>query len=227
MTRYFLLALLGLLSCAAQAQAFRCSDGAGRTVYTDKPCVGGAMVVAPPSKAELAQQAGRAAELQQRTEALRVVNQELERERLARESAVADAGRQHAPALPAEALECRAARDEAMQWAQDGRTPLEVPRTARANAALACGQAPAEEPVLAWRRQLHPSVWKWGSMPHLHGPAPQGVPSWKPGISSGVVQPRPYLHPAPVSGFMKPLALQPWFIRASLRHDLPGGDAGD
>lgn len=148
MLRIVLLLLLsGAWPGVGQAQAFRCTDATGALTYTDQPCRGGALVVAPPSAEEQAAEAERAAEAQVRLQALRATSQELEQARLAREQAQAAL---RATLPPAESSACRAARDAAAATAQKTTATFEEQRTARANAALACGQAPPEEPVVVW-----------------------------------------------------------------------------
>ena len=148
MNRFALFVALCLLPALAGAQAVRCKDPAsGRILYTDQPCPGGELVVPRRSEAELAQDAASAAqarEAAERREALTV-----QREQLRLEGArQAEAAR--VPPSPAESDGCRAARAEASFRAASRTASEEEIRTARANAALACGQpalAPAAAPA--------------------------------------------------------------------------------
>lgn len=169
-----LLVLLGALPGAAQAQAFRCTDASGAPTYTDQPCPGGALVVPAPSAAQQAAEAERAADAQARLQALRATSQQMEQARLAREETQAAV---RAAVPPAESSACRAARDAATAASASTSTTLEERRTARANAALACGQAPPEEPTVVWG-----GGWRYPRGLRPMGPGYPGVgfgPGWQ------------------------------------------------
>ncbi len=146
MHRILLLAVFCGLPALAGAQAVRCQDPAtGRVLYTDQPCPGGELVVPKRSAAELQQEAAQAAqarEAAERREALAVQREQLRLESTRQADAV------RAPAVPAESDACRAARAEASFRAASRTASEEEIRTARANAALACGQPPPAEIVV-------------------------------------------------------------------------------
>ena len=183
MNRFALFVALCLLPVLAGAQAVRCKDPAsGRILYTDQPCPGGELVVPRRSEAELAQDAASAAqarEAAERREALTV-----QREQLRLEGArQAEAAR--VPPSPAESDGCRAARAEASFRAASRTASEEEIRTARYNAALACGQpAPAEivvvppPPAPHWRPPPRPRREPWE--PPRPPPSPRYAPGTEP-----------------------------------------------
>ena len=150
-----LLALALFAPLLASAQAYRCQDAAsGRTLYTDQPCNGGATVVPKPTDEQLRQDAERAQQareraVQQREDAVLRQQQQLDADR------TAEALRPR-PVPPAESEACRRARAEASFRAASFAASQEEIRTARYNAALACGQQPpadivvVEPPAPAW-----------------------------------------------------------------------------
>ena len=130
----------------ASAQAFRCTDPAsGQTLYTDQPCAGGQTVVPALTPEEIRADA-------ERTDARRA--RELQREELAleRERIRLEQDQERAQARPAsvpsESRECSEARKEAAFRAGTVGASDEQIHTARANAALACGQPAPEEIVV-------------------------------------------------------------------------------
>ena len=183
MNRFALFVALCLLPVLAGAQAVRCKDPAsGRILYTDQPCPGGELVVPRRSEAELAQDAASAAqarEAAERREALTV-----QREQLRLEGArQAEAAR--VPPSPAESDGCRAARAEASFRAASRTASEEEIRTARANAALACGQPPPAEIVVVppppphWRPPPRPRREPWPERPRPPAP-PRYAPGTEP-----------------------------------------------
>ena len=183
MTRFALALLLLGLPAWAGAQAFRCPDPAGGGVlYTDQPCAGGEAVVPARTPEQVQQDAQRAdaareRALQQREQALQREQQRLE------DARAAEAARP--PATPAESAECRAARAEASFRAASVTATEEQIRTARANAALACGQPAPPEIVVV------PPVPRWGTdvWPPYGSPArPHVRPAQRPPTG-------PRLHP--------------------------------
>ena len=178
-----LLALALFAPLLAGAQAYRCQDAAsGRTLYTDQPCKGGATVVPRPADeqlrldAERTQQARERA-VQQREDAVLRQQQQLDAAR------TAEAQRPR-PVPPAESDACRRAREEASFRAASVTASEEQVRTARANAALACGQpAPAEvivvpPPPPRWRP---PRPWDDPlPRPQRPPPPPQYAPGTEP-----------------------------------------------
>ena len=174
-----LLALALFAPLLAGAQAYRCQDAAsGRTLYTDQPCKGGATVVPRPTdeqlrldaeRAQLARERG----LQEREEAVLRQQEQLD--------AARDAQAQRPPpAAPSESSACRAAREEASFRAASVTASEQQIRTARANAALACGQPPPPEIVVApprWR----PRPWPGRPPPVVRPRLAASQPSYAPG----------------------------------------------
>lgn len=225
----FSLAALALAPpLAAQAQAFRCTDASGRVLYTDQPCDGGDLVVPALTpeeqerrrQADAEAQARRAAERQQEMEAERL---RLERERLELERNAVQA------ANPQDSSACRQARANAEEVAASRSSSAEQIRTARYNAALACGQQPPAEVVETTTVVRQPSYY---GRPGYYGPrynAPSyggyvsgrsgsvnwGVSFGSAGVSYG--HPRPAPAPAPRPGFTRPPAQQ-----QPLRMNVPG-----
>ena len=163
MIRPALLAAVLLLPLLAGAHAFKCRDPAsGRTLYTDQPCKGGELVV--PARTDEDVQRDAEAAVQAREDAVRRQQAALERERQQLQAAQAAQASARVPPSPAESEACRAARAEAsFRAASFAASPEEI-RTARYNAALACGQPPPAELVV---------------LPPIYGPAyarprPQG-----------------------------------------------------
>ena len=183
----FMARVLTLLALAvpllAGAQAYKCVDPAsGRTLYTDQPCKGGATVVPTPTEEQLRQDAERAQEareraVQQREDAVLRQQQQLDAARTAE-------ARRLRPVPPAESDACRRAREEASFRAASVTAREEQIRTARANAALACGQpAPAEvvvlpPPVPRWRPPPRP--WNLAPPQPQRPPPPQYAPGTEP-----------------------------------------------
>jgi hypothetical protein len=146
MFRLILGAAALLLPSWASAQAFRCTDVAsGRTLYTDQPCAGGYAVVPALTPEEIRADAERADA--RRARELQREELVLERDRIRLEQ---DRERAQArPAsVPSESRECSEARKEAAFRAGTAGASDEQIRTARANAALACGQPAPEEIVV-------------------------------------------------------------------------------
>ena len=182
MNRLALVALFALLPAVAGAQAIRCKDPAtGKILYTDQPCKGGATVVPKPTDEQLRQDAERAQQareraVQQREDAVLRQQQQLDADR------TAEALRPR-PVPPAESEACRRARQEASFRAASVTASEEQIRTARANAALACGQpAPAEVVVLPpplprWRP---PRPWNDPPPRPQRPPPPQYAPGTEP-----------------------------------------------
>lgn len=173
-----LLMLALLAPLAAGAQAYRCQDAAsGRTLYTDQPCKGGATVVPKPTEEQLRQDAERAQQareraVQQREDAVLRQQQQLDAARTA-------AAQRPRPVPPAESEACRRAREEASFRAASVTASPEQIRTARANAALACGQAaPAEIVVAPPPPRWHPPPPPWSEPPRPQRPPP---PQYAPG----------------------------------------------
>lgn len=209
---FSLAALVLALPLVAQAQAFRCTDATGRVLYTDQPCDGGNLVVPPPTEEELERrrqadaeaQARRAAERQQALEAERL---RLERERLELERSAVQA------ANPQDSSACRQARERAEEVAGSRTSSAEQIRTARYNAALACGQQPPVEVVETTTVVRQPYyrgyTGYYGHRPYHNAPGYGGYISgrsgsvnWGVGFGSGVVGharplPRPLMQRQP------------------------------
>ena len=160
-----LTALLLALPLAAGAQAIRCTDPAtGKVLYTDQPCKNGALVVPKRTEEELRQDAQAAQEARERRAEQREQAAQA-REAQRREAALIEAARPPAPASPAETAECRAARADADFRARSNTATAEQIRTARYNAALACGQQPPADVIVV---QPEP----WGAVPPHRRPPP-------------------------------------------------------
>jgi hypothetical protein len=142
--------LLGAMVLAlplwASGQVFRCADPAGgKTLYTDQPCAGGQAVVPAQSPEEARAEADRAEAARAESLSREELALRRERERLELEQARASVR----PQPPSETAACSEARKEATFRAGTVGATEEQIRTARANAALACGQpAPDEVPVV-------------------------------------------------------------------------------
>lgn len=209
MNRIAIVLMLGL-PLGAWAQAFKCPDPAtGRVLYTDQPCKGGEAVVPARTPEQIEADARRADAA--REHALQQREQALERERLRLEE------ERHAEALrpppsPVESDACRAARQEATFRAASRTASEEEIRTARANAALACGQAPPPEIVVVRpqivRRWDPPRPWDHGQVrpPMVRPPIVRPPVVRPPIVRPPVVQPFPGLPrfsqplPAPATG---------------------------
>lgn len=140
--------LLGAMVLAlplwASGQVFRCADPAGgKTLYTDQPCAGGQAVVPAQSPEEARAEADRAEAARAESLSREELALRRERERLELEQARASVR----PQPPSETAACSEARKEATFRAGTVGATEEQIRTARANAALACGQ-PAPDEVL-------------------------------------------------------------------------------
>ena len=189
MIRTVLLAAALALPTLASAQAIKCHDPAtGKTLYTDQPCKGGELVVPPRSAAEQQQDAEAATLARER--ALRRDELALERERAQLQAAqAAQAAEQaRAPRPAAESDGCRKARAEASFRAASFAASEQEIRTARANAALACGQPPPAEIVV-----VQPPLQPVRPRPPHRYDEPRRPP---PGAGGGFGQPRPRV-PAP------------------------------
>ncbi|MBR6976188.1 MAG: DUF4124 domain-containing protein [Ottowia sp.] len=226
MTRLTLpLAALALaLPLAAHAQAFRCTDATGRVLYTDQPGDGGDLVVPALTpeeqerrrQADAEAQARRAAERQQALEAERL---RLERERLELERSAVQA------ANPQDSSACRQARAHAEEVANSRSSSAEQIRTARYNAALACGQQPPVEVVETTTVVRQPSYYGrpgyYGRAPRYNAPSYGGYVSGRSGsVNWGVSFGSGYARPAPMPvrpGFARPPAPQ-----QPLRMNVPG-----
>ncbi len=186
LNRLALTLALACLPAVAGAQAIRCTDPAtGKTLYTDQPCKGGELVVPRRTEAEIQQDAANAAAARER-------EREQDRERteraLEREARLAREARLRPPASPADSEACRRARAEAsFRAASFSALPEEI-RTARYNAALACGQPPPADIVVVqpvapawparrpWPSDSHRPAPGWGSgfgMPAPSAPPPR------------------------------------------------------
>lgn len=198
----FLLALG--LPLGVSAQAFKCPDPAtGRVLYTDQPCPGGQAVVPARTPEQVAEDARRADAARERAQQRR--EEALERERLQLEQAQA-AEALRPPPSPADSQACRAARDEASFRAASVTATEEQIRTARTNAALACGQpAPPEivvvrpPPVARWwpQRPYPPGQGPFVRPPQVRPPHVRPPIVRPPVIRPPLVQPR-IVQPLPV-----------------------------
>lgn len=191
-TKWMVLAAAALLlglAAPAQAQVFRCPDGESDSyLYTDQPCEQGALVVPERSPEEIQREAERVLEYRARQVQLR--EQALAQESLALQAKQARLASTPAPVVtdPSQSANCRAAREEADFRAASRTASLEQIRTARANAALACGQpAPPEEAIYILPEQ---PVWHgarhrppYGRTTHRPRPPsvlpPPGSPAWR------------------------------------------------
>lgn len=190
MNRLALVALFALLPAVAGAQAIRCKDPAtGKILYTDQPCKGGELVVPQRSEADIARDAANAAAARER-EHDRAIQQREERA-LQREQLRAQQAALPPPAQPAETEACRAARAEAAFRAGSFSASAEEIRTARYNAALACGQQPPADIVVV---QPYAPVAPYPRPPHRY-PRP-GHGEYSPGWGGGPFgMPRPTPRP--------------------------------
>ena len=147
MIRTALLAALLALPALTSAQAIKCRDPAsGKTLYTDQPCKGGELVVPARTPDEVRRDAEAAAEA--RDQADRREQRALERERQQLQATQTAQSRSRAERSPADSEGCRNARAEAsFRAASFSASPEEI-RTARYNAALACGQQPPSDVVV-------------------------------------------------------------------------------
>lgn len=182
----------------AAAQAFRCTDPAsGQVVYTDQDCEGGILVVPERSveqrrlDAQRAQSA-RMRQLQRERELLQAQQRRLTRQNQAR------AREQALP--PERSAACAWAREHAVQLAGRDTASAEQQRTARANAALACGQPPPSEEITIVRPE--PAPWRqrprwpwWG-----HRPVHEYPGAHRPGRYTA-----PEAPPAPAIGLQPPI----------------------
>ena len=198
MNRLALVALFALLPAVAGAQAIRCKDPAtGKILYTDQPCKGGELVVPQRSEADIARDAATAAAARER-EHDRAVQQREERA-LQREQLRAQQAALPPPAPPAETEACRAARAEAAFRAGSFSASAEEIRTARYNAALACGQPPPADVVVVPPSYYGPPGYVRPRPPRYEEPRPPhgggfGVPVQRPRPS----RPDPRDEPIPV-----------------------------
>lgn len=192
MFRMFLAAIAVGLPLCASAQVFRCADPAtGKTLYTDQPCAGGRAVVPAPSADESRAEADRADAARAEALAREELALRRERERLEWERESAHAR----PQLPSESAACGEARKEAAFRAGSVGATDEQIRTARANAALACGQPAPDEIVL-----VPPPV------------SPDFRPRWPQRRDrDDFSRPQPYRRPAPDN----PLGVAPYPINVA------------
>ena len=184
-----LMTTLALLPALASAQAFKCLDPAtGKTLYTDQPCKGGALVVPSRSEEDVRRDAETAAQARQDALRREQAASELELQRQAAQAAQATARARQAPV---ESEACRAARAEASFRAASFSATEEEIRTARYNAALACGQQPPADIVVVepyWPAVRHgddrsrrPAASRSG-----FGVPVQNTPSRRPGAKDKV-----------------------------------------
>lgn len=178
--RLALIAAFSLLPAAVSAQAFRCTDPAsGQVLYTDQPCAGAALVVPKRSEAERQQDAANAAiaRERERERAERQDERALQHEALRTQRDLA-----RPPVAAAESEACRRARAEASFRAASFAASQEEIRTARYNAALACGQQPpadivvVEPPAPAWPVQRPRGPWVDRPPPGFGGGDGLGAP---------------------------------------------------
>ena len=175
-------AVLLSLPLLAGAQAIRCKDPAtGRTVYTDQPCRGGEVVV--PARTEAERQADELAAEQARARAADR-QQQIQQEQRTRLEITRQEAAAAAALPPSQTPQCRRAMDEADFRARSNSATPEQIRTARYNAALACGQQPPADVVVV---QPEP----WIPAPPVHRP-PYGHPG---GWGSGSGYPSPPIEP--------------------------------
>ena len=172
MRRTLVIALMLGLPLMASAQAIRCTDPVtGRTVYTDQPCRGGEVIV--PARTEAERMADEMAAEQARARAAERQQQAQYEQRMRLETARQEAAA--AAALPpSQTPQCRRAMDEADFRARSNSATTEQIRTARYNAALACGQQPPADVVV-----VPPEPW--GAVPHVRRPPPGYPGGWGPG----------------------------------------------
>lgn len=188
----------------AAAQAYRCPDPAtGKVLYTDQPCPGGTEVAPRLSEQEQQYRAEAARNARER-QALRQEQAALREQ--ARQAAEQQQAQQRALNAPPahESAECRAARAEADFRARTYSATDEQVRTARYNAALACGQQPPADIVVVQPapavvmppppmpyRQPYGGPYGYGVGGHLggrHGGISFGYGNWQP---AGPVPPPP------------------------------------
>ena len=208
MRRTLAMALLLSLPLLAGAQAIRCKDPVtGRTVYTDQPCKGGEVIV--PARTEAERAADELAAEQARERAVDRQQQALYEQRMRLETARQEAAAQAAAAAvaPSQTAQCQRAMAEADFRARSNSSTEEQVRTARFNAALACGQAPPAEVVVVPQQP-------WGAVPyrppHHRRPVntnPTGA-GWEAGRPGWVQQPAqpaiPVAPPARPPGVQRP-----------------------
>ena len=170
--RTLAIALMLSLPLVAGAQAFRCKDPTtGSVVYTDQPCKGGEMVVPARTDADrladeqAAEQArARAVDRQQQARYEQIQRQEVARQEAANRAALP----------PSQTPQCQNAMAEADFRARSTTATQEQIRTARYNAALACGQQPPADVVVVPQEP-------WAQAPYGRRP-PLGYPGgWGPG----------------------------------------------
>ncbi|MDO5289143.1 MAG: hypothetical protein Q4F13_05850 [Pseudomonadota bacterium] len=185
----------------ASAQAFRCPDPAtGQVMYTDQPCQGGTLVAPRRTEEELRQDAQAAALAREREAEQQALTLAREQQRLQAAQAEAALRAAQAPS-PAETGDCRAARAEADFRARSFSATPEQIRTARYNAALACGQPPPSEVIVVqppttmqprYPRPYPPPYGYHDTWRPLPAPAPRG-----PGFGMPVQPPAPPSTTAP------------------------------
>ena len=183
------LALCGPL--AAWAQAYKCVDAAsGRTLYTDQPCKGGATVVPKPTEEQVQRDAERAQQARER--ALQEREQTVLRQQERLDAARSAEAQRPPPVPPSESAACRSAREEASFRAASVTASEEQIRTARANAALACGQpAPPEIVVVPPPPRWRPHPWPDRPPPPLRPRPVASQPSYAPGTEPLPMTTRP------------------------------------
>ena len=212
MNRSTVFALALLLPTLAAAQAIRCTDPAtGKVLYTDQPCKGGTLVVPKRTEAEQRADEEAAALAQDRAErrAQQAQEQALQREQLRQQTLAAEAARA-AAASPADSAACRRAQQEASFRAASFSATEEEIRTARYNAALACGQQPPAEIVVVQPVQR---AWPLRPPPPVRPPQRFGVSvgSALPPQPAAAVKPARPANQPPVGAVQVRPARQPGF----------------
>ena len=175
-----LAAVLLAVPLAAVAQAYKCPDPvSGRTLYTDQPCKGGETVVPKPTEEQLRLDAERVQQARERA----VQERELAvlRQQQQLDAARTAEAQRPAPVAPSESAACRAAREEASFRAGSVTASEEQIRTARANAALACGQPAPAEIVVAPPPRWRPRPWPDNGYLPPPRPRPPPPPQYAPG----------------------------------------------
>lgn len=203
--RWLWASALCVLPLAAQAQVLRCTDARGQPYYTDQPCPN-AVLVAPARTEQERLQDSLAAER---------ARQQLEDARQQVSSrppvVVLPAPTPPLPPSPAvalaDSLACRQARDEAAFRASVATRAEEI-RTARHNAALACGQTPPTEVVVVQQPQPA-TVWA-PVAPVMPRPAPPVLQVWGGSGGFGFMAGSPgWYTPQPVTPIISPRPVHP------------------
>jgi hypothetical protein len=149
MIRTIFLSALLALPLLASAQAIKCRDPAtGKTLYTDQPCSGGELVVPARTADDMQRNTDAAAQARDDADRQERLSIERARQQLQAEQAAAAMDRMRAETAMIDANACRAARAEASFRSGSFSASEEEIRTARYNAALACGQQPPADVVV-------------------------------------------------------------------------------